>query len=91
MPANPIDNNLIGEKMNPNLTQNSDEPAAEIDFSQGERGKFYRPHLKLNLPVYFDDDIQQFLADIATRKGVAITEVANELLRKDMALLDVMR
>jgi hypothetical protein len=39
---------------------NADEPAAEIDFSQGERGKFYRPNLTLNLPVYFDEDIQQF-------------------------------
>lgn len=82
-----------GENMLPKnlMANNADEPSAEIDFSQGERGKFYRRNLKLNMPVYFDEDIQQFLAGIASRKGMPITEVANELLRKDMALLDVMR
>ena len=28
-----------------------DEMPAEIDFSGGERGKFYRPNASLNLPA----------------------------------------
>ena len=31
-----------------------DEMPAEIDFSGGERGKFYRPNAKRNLPAYSD-------------------------------------
>ena len=27
----------------------------EYDFSKGERGKFFRNDIKLNLPVYLDD------------------------------------
>lgn len=29
----------------------------EYDFSKGERGKFYRPGLKLQLPVYLHDEV----------------------------------
>ncbi len=38
---------------------------AEIDFSGGARGKFYRPGAKLNLPVYLDEQIQIGLAELA--------------------------
>lgn len=31
-----------------------DEMPAEINFSGGERGKFYRPNARLNLPVCHD-------------------------------------
>jgi hypothetical protein len=27
---------------------------SEYDFSKGERGKFYRPDVELNIPVYLD-------------------------------------
>ena len=29
----------------------------EYDFSRAERGKFYRPDTKLNLPVYLEDEV----------------------------------
>ena len=29
----------------------------EYDFAKGERGKFYRPGGKLNLPVYLGPDL----------------------------------
>jgi len=32
----------------------------EYDFSKGERGKFYRPDTKLNLPVYLEPDLREF-------------------------------
>ncbi len=49
------------------MSENEDL-SPEIDFSQGIRGKFYQPELKLNLPVYLDDDVQKFLATIAEKK-----------------------
>ncbi|MBW2664428.1 MAG: toxin-antitoxin system, antitoxin component [Deltaproteobacteria bacterium] len=40
----------------------------EYDFSKGERGKFFRNDIKLNLPVYLDDDVLEFVEKIAKRK-----------------------
>jgi hypothetical protein len=31
----------------------------EYDFSKGERGKFYRPDIQLNLPVYPEPDFRK--------------------------------
>jgi hypothetical protein len=41
----------------------------EYDFSKGERGKFFRNNIKLNLPVYLDDDVLEFVEKIAKRKN----------------------
>ena len=35
----------------------------EYDFSKGERGKFFRPGAKLNLPVYLEPDLRDYLPD----------------------------
>ena len=35
----------------------------EYDFSKGERGKFYRPGAKLNLPVYLEPDLRDYFPD----------------------------
>ena len=37
----------------------------EYDFSKGERGKFYQPNIKLNLPVYLESDVAQFVKSIS--------------------------
>ncbi len=61
-----------------------DDMPNEIDFSQGVRGKFYRPGMKLNLPVYLDDEVQARLANLANAKGVDLSDLVNDLLRKDL-------
>ena len=35
----------------------------EYDFSKGERGKFYRPGAKLNVPVYLEPDLLDYFPD----------------------------
>lgn len=60
----------------------------EYDFSKGERGKFYRPNTTLNLPVYLDADILDYLSDKAKAKGVEVNEMVNDLLRKDIDLIE---
>ena len=65
-----------------------DEIPAEIDFSGGSRGKFHRPNLRLNLPVYLDADVQAYLTALAARKGIPLSDLANELLKKDIAILE---
>lgn len=66
----------------------SDIPA-EIDFSKGVRGKFHRPGARLHLPVYLDDQVQIHLAALANRKGVDFSVLVNDLLRKDLELIEM--
>ena len=68
-----------------------DDMPAEIDFSGGVRGKFYRPEASLRLPVYLEADVQAYLVALAARKGVPLSELTNELLKKEIAILEVVK
>ena len=68
-----------------------DDMPAEINFSGGTRGQFYRPGAKLNLPVYLDEQIQTRLAELANAKGVDFSTLVNNLLRKDIELIEMAR
>lgn len=59
----------------------------EYDFSKGERGKFFRPKAKLNLPVYLDAEVLAFVQSIAKRRKADLSSVVNQLLRGDMELV----
>jgi len=63
----------------------------EYDFSSAERGKFYRPNVKLNLPVYLDEDVRDYLANKAKSKNVEVNEIVNDLLRKDIEMIEGMK
>ena len=63
----------------------------EYDFSKAERGKFYRPDTKLNLPVYLDEEVLTFVQDIAQKRDSDLSSVVNQLLRTDMQLVDAVR
>jgi len=60
------------------------------DFSKGERGKFYHPDIRLNIPVYLDDEVSAFVEKIATKKGLDRSSVVNELLREDIKISEAM-
>jgi hypothetical protein len=57
----------------------------EYDFSKGVRGKFYRPGAKLLIPVYLEPKVQAFVADRAAKDGVGVSDVVNDMLRRDIA------
>jgi hypothetical protein len=38
----------------------------EYDFSKGERGKFYRPDIQINVPVYLEPDLRKYFPDSAS-------------------------
>jgi len=42
----------------------------EYDFSKGERGKFYHPNTQLNLPVYLDPEVAEFIRKYAKEKDI---------------------
>ncbi len=62
----------------------------EYDFSKAERGKFYSKDIAINLPVYLDDEVQTFIAGIAEKKHLDLTQVVNNLLRSDIGLAHAM-
>lgn len=82
-----------GDTMNATTshTHDDDDMPAEIDFSKGVRGKFYHPDARLNLPVYLDADVQAYLAAIASRKGVQLSELANDLLKREIDLIEAVK
>jgi hypothetical protein len=63
----------------------------EYDFGSAERGKFYRPDAKLNLPVYLDEEVFGFVKEIADRQEADVSAVVNKMIRSDMALAEAMR
>lgn len=74
-----------------NIPSNDDDLPAEIDFSEGVRGKFYNPKAVFNLPVYLDAEVQAYLSAIASKKGVALSDLANDLLKKEIAILETVK
>jgi hypothetical protein len=63
----------------------------EYDFSKGVRGKFYRPNVRLNLPIYLDKDIAEFVRKYAKRKKVDAQTVVNKLLRGNKEIIQAVR
>jgi hypothetical protein len=63
----------------------------EYDFSKGERGKFYQPKARLNLPVYLDNDIAVLVQAAAERKQVDVQTVVNQFLRSNQDLLPALQ
>jgi hypothetical protein len=72
-----------------NAQVHDDDIPPEVDFSGGTRGKFHRPNARLNLPVYLDAEVPAYLAALAAKKGVALSDLVNDLLKKDIAILEV--
>jgi hypothetical protein len=55
------------------------------DFSKGERGKFHKPDAVFRLPIYLDKEIEHQLAAKADANGVELSDLVNELLKKELA------
>jgi hypothetical protein len=77
--------------MSKQTDQDNDDIPAEIDFSQGRRGQFYRPQTRLNLPVYLEAQVEAYLTARAKAKGVEVGQLVNELLKKDIELIEATR
>ena len=59
----------------------------EYDFSNAERGKFFRPDAKLNFPIYLEEEVLEFFSQRAEAKGVDLNVLLNDLLKKDIAFV----
>jgi cytidylate kinase len=60
----------------------------EYDFSKAVRGKFYRKGAKLRLPIYLDPKVQARLERLARKNGKEVGEMVNQLVQKEMELIE---
>jgi hypothetical protein len=61
----------------------------EYDFSKGERGKFYRKNSTLNIPIYLEPKIREYLEKIAAKNGQDINIIVNDLLKQNLKIARV--
>ena len=69
------------------IHQIEDDIPDDIDFSQAERGKFFHPNARFNLPIYIDAALHAQLSSIATDRNVDVSVFASELLKKNIDLI----
>jgi hypothetical protein len=63
----------------------------EYDFSKGQRGKFYKAGAVFKLPVYLDEDVQSYLAAKAESKGLELSDLVNDLLKKEISIIETVK
>ncbi|MFA5804234.1 MAG: hypothetical protein WC879_06290 [Melioribacteraceae bacterium] len=63
----------------------------EYDFSNAIRGKFYRKDAQLNLPIYLDKDIADFIHKVADQKKIDSQTVVNKMLRGNKEIIQALQ
>ena len=58
-----------------------------IDFSKGERGKFYSPDAVFSTPIHLEPEVELFLRDLATAENMNVSDIVNLLLKKNIELI----
>lgn len=61
------------------------------DFSNGVRGKFYRPNAVFRLPVYLSENIEHYLAERAHAKGIDLSDLVNDMLQREIDIAETLR
>ncbi len=60
----------------------------EYDFSHAERGKFYREGAQLVPPVHLEPEVLKYLQARAEARGTSLSQLVNQLLKKDIELIE---
>ena len=63
----------------------------EYDFSGATRGKFFHPGAQLTPPVHLEPDVLNYLAARAKARGTSLSTLVNELLKKDIELIETVK
>jgi hypothetical protein len=61
------------------------------DFSKGVRGKFYSPDAVFKLPIYLDESVQSYLTAKADAKGIDLSDLVNDLLKREIDIIEAVR
>ena len=60
----------------------------EYDFSNAEQGKFYVPLEEIQIPIYLDKDVLQYLNRKSGFNPEKLQVLINDLLRKDIEIAE---
>lgn len=63
----------------------------EYDFTKGERGKFYQKDAKFHLPIYLEEDIENFFTTLAKKQNKNLEQIVNALLLQNKNLLEAVK
>ncbi len=58
----------------------------EYDFTDAEQGKFYVPVEDIEMPIYLDKDVSEFLRH-KQGKSINLQVLVNDLLRQDIEIV----
>lgn len=58
------------------------------DFSKGVRGRFYTGGKTVLIPIFVEEDVMNFLRTRASARRSSPSELANEMLRRDISLVE---
>jgi hypothetical protein len=61
---------------------------SEYNFKKGARGKFHYSGATLPIPVYLEPEVLAFLSAKAEKKGIEIDRIVNDLLRRDIGIIE---
>jgi hypothetical protein len=66
----------------------ADDMKDEYDFRGAQRGKFFKQDAVLVPPVRLEPEILRYLLERAQARGATLDELVNDLLRKDIELIE---
>lgn len=50
-----------------------------------------RPDAKLQLPVYLDDEVRTYLQERAKSKGIEVNRLVNDMLKREIDLIEAVK
>jgi len=65
-----------------------DDMKDDYDFTGAVRGKFYRGAAALVPPIHLEPEVLQFMEARAAANGKSVSQLVNELLKKDIELVE---
>lgn len=69
-----------------------DDMPAEIDFSKGVRGVHHiPPEAKVFVPASIEREIWEYFSGKAAQKGVELSELLSEVLRRDIEINEALK
>ena len=75
-----------------NQSINKDEMPEEIDFSQGSRGHHHVPvDARVFLPASIERSVWEYFAEKAEQKGVDLSELLTDVLKRDIEINEALR
>lgn len=57
---------------------------SEYDFSKGVRGKFFKENISLNIPIYLEPDVQEFVDALAKNKNINVQDLTNQIIKSSI-------